>query len=415
MQTPSSRTGSTHLTALVAAALLFGAMPASAAEKVLYSFTGGADGGGPNASLISDSSGNLFGTTHFGGITSCGGNVGGGCGVVFQLSPKGTKWTEAPLYAFADGADGGFPNSGVLMIAPGNLVGNASTGGSKVCSIGCGVVYQVAQISGVWSENVLHTFAGTDGEFPNAPLTGSAGMMYSTTVYGGTFGNGTVFRIFPAPEGWTETVLYNFTGKNDGSKPYGAVVQDASGNLYGTTYPSDSYNGGVAYELTPGSGGTWNEQVLHAFGGAGDGSNPYAGVIVGKHGLFGTTINGGPASGGIVYELSRTGPNMWKETILHGFGSGTDGSTPYGGLIADQAGNLFGTTLFGGTSNSGTVFEVMPRAGGAWKERVLYNFTGKGDGQYPGPGLVMDASGDLFGTTSNGGKHAAGVVFEIVR
>lgn len=404
---------------VTAAFVLLGVARAPAAERVLHSFTGGTDGGGPNGGLVFDSSGNLFGTTHFGGITSCGGNVGGGCGVVFKLSLSGRKWVETPLYAFGDGADGGFPNSGVLD-AGGNLLGSASTGGSNACSIGCGVAYELAPASGKWTEYVLHAFAGPDGQFPNASLLPVGPItLFSTTVSGGTNGSGAVFELQSTPldDGWQETVLYSFTGKGDGSAPYSGVARDTKGNLYGTTYPSDAYNGGVTYELTLGKAGTWKEQVLHAFGIGKDGSNPYAGVLVDAKGnLFGTTINGGANGfGGIVYELSRTGPKTWTETILHNFGGAGDGSQPYGGLVADPVGNLYGTTLFGGAFNSGTVFELTPKAGNVWKERILYSFTGKGDGRYPSPGLILDAAGDLYGTTESGGANSQGVVFEVVR
>jgi uncharacterized repeat protein (TIGR03803 family) len=419
MQTPRSHPVAAWQAVLVTAALmLLAGAQAPAAEKVLYSFTGGADGGGPNGGLVFDATGNLLGTTHFGGIVSCGGHVGGGCGIVFELSRSGRKWTETPLYAFADGADGGFPNSGVLD-AGGNLIGTASTGGSNACAIGCGVAYELVPSSGTWTEYVLHTFTGPDGQFPNASLLPVGPItLFSTTVSGGT-GSGTVFELQSTPldDGWQETVLYSFMGKNDGSGPYSGVAQDTKGNLYGTTYPSDAYNGGVAYELTLGNAGKWKEQVLHAFGSGKDGSNPYAGVIVDTKGnLFGTTINGGANGfGGIVYELSRTGPTTWTEAILHSFGGSGDGSQPYGGLIADSSRNLYGTTLFGGTYNSGTIFELTPKPGNVWKERVLYSFTGKADGQYPSPGLLLDSAGNLFGTTSNGGAHGAGVVFELVR
>jgi uncharacterized repeat protein (TIGR03803 family) len=398
------------------ALLLLSVARAAATEKVLYAFTGGSDGGGPSGALAFDASGNIFGTTHFGGIVTCGGFVGGGCGVVFELSPNGNgTWTETPIYAFADGADGGFPNSGVLLDGAGNVYGTASTGGSAACSIGCGVVYQLLK-SSTFTEYVLHTFSGPDGQFPNASLFPSPPItQYSTTVYGGKYGNGTVFSMQSTPDdGWSENVVYSFTGKDDGSKPYAGVVQDKSGNLYGTTYPSDSYNNGVVYELRPRPNGTWKERILHAFGSSPDGSNPYAGVIIGSRGtLFGTTINGGKNGGGTVYELSRTAPATWQETILHSFGSGNDGRQPYNGVIEDRAENLYGTTLFGGKHNYGTVYVLTPQPSGMWKERILYNFTGKADGGYPSPGLLRDPAGNLYGATSNGGVHGAGVIFEI--
>ncbi len=208
------------------------AVSAHATETVLYSFTDGTDGGGPNGGFVFDSSGNAFGTTHFGGNDSCGGSVGGGCGVVFELSPNKTGgWTETPLYTFDDGADGGFPNAGVILDKNGNAFGTASTGGSTQCSIGCGVVYELSKSSG-WTESVLHTFIQSDGEFPNAVLLPSkSGTLYSTTWYGGSSGNGTVFSLAPGSSSWTERVLYSFEGTTDGSAPAAGVIADRAGNL----------------------------------------------------------------------------------------------------------------------------------------------------------------------------------------
>jgi hypothetical protein len=174
-----------------------------ATEKVLYSFADGVDGGGPNGGLVFDASGNAYGTTHFGGNDSCGGQVGGGCGVVFQLSPSASGgWSETPLYAFQDSSDGGFPNAGVILDKSGNVLGTASTGGSFACSIGCGVVYELSK-GGGWAETVLHTFNGSDGEFPNAALLPSAnGTLYGTTWYGGS-GDGTVL-LARARRWWLE-------------------------------------------------------------------------------------------------------------------------------------------------------------------------------------------------------------------
>lgn len=390
---------------------------AHSAERVLYSFSGGTDGGGPVGSIAFDASGNAYGTTHFGGISSCGGNVGGGCGVVFELSPnKSGDWSESPLYAFADTSDGGFPNAGVIIDKNGNLFGTASTGGSFQCSIGCGVVYELTKSSD-WSERVLHTFTGNDGEFPNAVLLPSAsGTYYSTTWYGGSSGNGTVFALTPGSGTWTESVLYSFTGTTDGSAPAAGVIADGAGNLYGTTYKFDGDNDGVAYELQKQSRGAWKDRVLFTFTGSGGaGENPYAGLIMrGKGKLFGTTIEGGTNGSGVAFELVLTHRKHWTERVVHQFGAAGDGNAPYGGLVADKAGNLFGTTVFGGADNAGTVFELSPARGGPWKERLLYSFTGGPDGANPGGTLTLDSAGNLYGT-AGGGQSGNGVVFEIAK
>lgn len=385
----------------------------SATEKVLYSFTDGTDGGGPNGGLVFDASGNAYGTTHFGGNDSCGGEIGGGCGVVFELSQSGSSWKETPLYTFQDSNDGGFPNAGVILDKSGDAFGTTSTGGNFTCSIGCGVVYELSKGSG-WKESVLHTFDGSDGQFPNAALLAHKGALYGTTWYGGSSGNGTVFSLTPASGAWKESVLYSFGGGSDGSAPAGGVVADKSGNLYGTTYKYDGDNDGVAFELRKKAG--WKDSVLYTFTNNGGGEDPYAGMIMPATGkLFGTTIESGPNGGGTAFELVRGKNHQWTETVLHAFGSSGDGSAPYGGVIADKKGNLYGTTVFGGAGNAGIVYELSPAKGGAWKETIIYSFAGGSDGQYPSGGLTLDVVGNLYGATSNGGADSYGVIFEITR
>jgi uncharacterized repeat protein (TIGR03803 family) len=390
-----------------------GKTTAPVVEKVLYAFTGAGDGGGPNGAVTLDGSGNIFGTTHFGGITSCGGNVGGGCGVVFELSPNNSSWKESALYAFSDGSDGGFPNAGVVLDANGNLFGTASTGGNFQCSIGCGVVYELVK-SSKWSESVLHAFTGSDGQYPNAVLLqGRNNAFYSTTWFGGSTGNGTVFSLTPSSSSWTETILYSFSGTADGSAPAAGVIADAKGNLYGTTYKFDGDNDGVAYELQKRSHGSWKDRVLYSFTGQGGGEDPYAGLLMAsKRKLYGTTIEGGSNGAGAAFELRREAHGSWTEHDLHVFGGAGDGGTPYGGLVADTAGNLFGTTLFGGANNAGTIYELSATRGGRWKERIVYSFTGGADGGNPGGTLTIDSGGNLYGT-AGGGQNGSGVIFEI--
>ena len=381
-------------------------------EKVLYAFTGGTDGGDPSGSITFDASDNAYGTTHLGGIDSCGGGVGGGCGVVFELSPSGSGWSEAPLYAFDDQSDGGFPNAGVILDKNGNLYGAASTGGNFSCSDGCGVIYELQKKSG-WAESVLHTFAGSDGQFPNAVLLPSAnGTLYSTTWYGGSSGDGTVFSLAPKGSAWNEQVLYNFTGGTDGSAPAAGVIRDGTGNLYGTTYKYGGDNDGVAFELQKKSRALFKDRVLYTFKATPGGENPYAGLIVDAKGnLYGTTIEGGANESGVAFELVRRGRH-WTEKVLHAFGASGDGSSPYAGLAMDGSGNLFGTTVFGGSHNQGVVYELS-RARKGWNERILYAFTGGNDGGNPNGTPVLDASGNLYGLTSGGGQYSNGVVFEV--
>ena len=389
---------------------------AHATEKVLYSFADGVDGGGPNGGLVFDASGNAYGTTHFGGNDSCGGQGGGGCGVVFELSPTTSGgWSETPLYVFQDSSDGGFPNAGVILDKSGDILGTGSTGGSLACSIGCGVVYELGKGSG-WTETVLHAFDGSDGEFPNATLLRNAnGTLYSTTWYGGGSGNGTVFSLAPARgSGWKESVLYSFQGTTDGSAPAGGVVADRAGNLYGTTYKYDGDNDGVAFELRKHA--AWKYSVLYSFTNNGGGEDPYAGMIMPVEGkLYGTAIESGPNDGGVAFELVLGTKHQWTEKALHAFGAPGDGNAPYGGVIADKRGNLYGTTVFGGANNAGTVYELTQSKSGQWKEKILYSFAGGSDGQYPSGSLTLDATGNLYGATSNGGQNGYGTVFEITR
>jgi uncharacterized repeat protein (TIGR03803 family) len=256
--------------------------------------------------------------------------------------------------------------------------------------------------------SVVYTFTGgADGSNPTAGLIAdSAGDLYGTTPYGG-LGFGVVFEL--SPEG-SETVLYTFTGGDDGSGPYGGLVQDASGNLYGTTYEGGPSHAGVVFRLDP----TGQETVLHAFTGGSDGASPVAALIRDDAGnLYGTTQFGGnPACQngcGVVFEIDATG----LETVLYRFAGGRDGQQPVAGLLRDATGNLYGTTLYGGapggkcgTAGCGTVFKLSPTA----EEIVLHAFRGP-DGELPEAGVVQDSAGNLYGTTLGGGAYNEGTVF----
>ena len=271
-------------------------------------------------------------------------------------------------------------------------------------------------------EKVLHSFnpGGTDGVDPEVVLIFDAvGNLYSTTYYGGTYGYGTVFELTPAAGGtWTEKVLHNFNDDGtDGYQPVASLIFDAAGNLYGTTEAGGTYSAGTVFELTPAAGGTWTEKVLHNFNSDGtDGFFPSACLVLDAAGnLYGTTLGGGTSNRGTVFELTPTpaAGGTWTEKVLHNF-DGTDGYQPYADLIFDAAGNLYGTTEAGGTYSAGTVFELTPAAGGTWTEQVLHNFKDDGtDGIEPHAGLIFDASGNLYGTTFGGGAYGQGTVFEI--
>jgi uncharacterized repeat protein (TIGR03803 family) len=368
---------------------------------VLYSFCSKpncTDGSDPAAGLIQDA-GNLYGTTVVGGAY--------GYGTVFKLAPpakSGGTWTETVLYSFTGGTDGANPWAGLVQDAQGNLYGTAYAGGNNLgyCDDG---------------------------------------------------GCGTVFKLAPPAQSgdtWTVTVLYNFTGSpDDGANPYtGSLVQDAQGNLYGTTLLGGNTacesGCGTVFTLAPPaqSGGAWAETVLHSFcseSNCTDGEIPDAGLVLTGNNLYGTTSEGGdiacfsPYGCGTVFELAppTQSGDAWTETVLHSF-SGIDGDGP-SGLVQDTKGNLYGTTNAGGGRGKGivscspnygcgTAFKLAPPAqsGGTWTETVLYGLTGtKGDGSQPLAGLVLDTEDNLYGTTYFGGdlacfaSYGCGTVFKL--
>jgi len=386
---------------------------AASKEKVLYTFNG-ADGNGPYAGLIFDASGNLYGTTYSGGAY--------GYGTAFQVSPGvNGNWSETILHDFAFGADGVLPCAGLILDGKGNLYGTTKSGGVY----GYGSVFQLSSgANGKWTEKLLHSFNNNDGLAPVAGLTfDAAGNLYGTTLYGGAYGYGTVFQLAPGADGtWTETVLYSFAGGGtDGASPYSGVVFDSAGNLYGTTFSGGAYGYGTVFEVKPGTHGTWSGKVLHSFGKGKnkDGINPYDGLVFDRaHKLYGTTYSGGAYGYGTIFELALGAKGKWGEKVLHSFNKGKGGAYPYGGVLFDSAGNMYGTTYSGGAYGYGTVFRFSLAKNGKWIEKVLSSFNGN-DGNGPDDDLIADARGNLYGTTQYGGGSGCGgsgcgTVFEIV-
>ncbi len=338
-------------------------------ESVLYSFRGGSDGQNPLSSLIFGADGNLYGTTTVGGGMGCMFNKTVGCGIVFRLTPNhdGT-WKEVVLYRFIDGKDGTIPISSLIFDSAANLYGTTRSGGDLSCEapFGCGVVFELASTNGEWKETVLHTFAiDIDGENPGAGLIfDSAGNLYGITEFGaGIFGNGVVFQLTPSSDGqWKETILHQFYGSHDGSLPESVLTFDQSGNLYGTTVVGGALNQGTVFRLTPNSGGSWKESVIHTFNGP-NGANPLAGVISDRAGnLYGTTAASGGIPGcgcGLVFRLEEQSDGKWRETVVHSFTDGP-GAFPAAGVIFDAAGNIYGTTSGDFTGTFGSVFEMKP-------------------------------------------------------
>ena len=413
--------GFTTVPTILAVILFMTGTLAIAQERILHSFNpASGDGQSPNAGLIFDSVGNLYGATNSGGAYPP-------YGAVFELSPSASGgWTETILHSF-NGNDGDEPAGTLIFDGAGNLYGTTAAGGAY----GGGEVFELSPGSdGVWTVSVLHAFGkGHDASFPVAGLTfDGAGNLYGTTWIGGEYGLGTVFELSPIVGGeWTEKVLHSFGNGNDGLNPTSGVILDRAGNLYGTTTGGNGTTfGGSVFELLPTAGGPWREKILHGFKNNGkDGEDPVGSLIFDAAGnLYGTTEIGGfcencLSAEGTVFELTPNASGDWSEKILHSFNpNGVDGQEPNAGLIFDAAGNLYGTTGAGGShgnlGSGGTVFELKPAAGGRYTERILHNFGAGTDGNIPGySSLIFDAAGNLYGTTTAGGSYGYGAVFEI--
>ena len=394
-------TALTLLSALAVPATLAAQNALGLKETVLYTFTGGVDGAIPYfVRLIQDEGGNLYGTTWVGGdLSACVNGSATGCGVVFKVDPHGS---DAVLYSFTDGADGGMPFGGLVRDPAGNLYGMASTGGDPNClfpgSGGCGVAFK---IDSTGNYNPFHTFEGADGNYPTAGLVlDGAGNLYGATYHGGDLscnqgeGCGVVFKF--DPEG-NETILYAFTGGAAGSGPVGDLLRDSQGNLYGAA-GGGTFNAGVVFRVDPNG----NPTVLYSFTGGADGRYPNGALLRDSLGnLYGTANQGGNSNAGVVFKVDPNG----NETVLYSFTGGTDGANPYGGLVRDSQGNFYGTTYAGGDQGSfcqgfcGVVFKLDTTG---W-ETVLYAFTGQADGDNPAASLFRDNQGNLYGTTQYGG------------
>jgi len=401
---------------------------AASKYKVIYKFTGGADGGSPMWGVTVDSAGNLYGMTDQGGAY--------GNGTVFKLAKNSDgTWTESVLYSFTGGSDGGTPFAGVRFDTSGNLYGTTQDGGD----FSAGIVFQLVPNSGgTWTENVLYSFADGSGGpyFTSGVIVDAAGALYGTTSAGGTQGLGVVYKLTPNSDGtWTYGVLHNFMGGKDGSYPlYGDLTFDTAGNLYGTTGGGGSNcNGpdgagcGVIFELVSNGDGSWKEKVLFRFN---NGQyQPMGPLVVDPAGhLFGTLI-GWNGNYGNVFKLTHSPKGTWTERVLYTFVGNQDGAYPGAGVVLNKSGSLFGTTFYGQDLDwhvccPGQVFELVRNPYG-WAKGAVHRFQGgTGDGLNSRAGLVFDAKGNLYGTTCDGGvgtetgceasnPAGAGVVFEI--
>jgi len=382
-----------------------GATAGAQTFKVLYSFGAYPDGNTPLAGLLMDAAGNLYGTTTYGGNNnSCPGGIG--CGTVFKLDTNGV---ETVLHNF-NGPDGANPSASVIMDSKGDLYGTTEFGGrlqdcTDTGGAGCGVVFK---LNGK-TETVLHRFCSvencSDGALPWRGLVMDAsGALYGTANVGGSANGGVVFKLV----GKKETVLHSFTGYSDGAYPTAGLIMDAKQRLYGTATVGGDYNCGcgVVFKLAG-----KKETILYSFKGSPDGDTPYAALFMDARGnLFGTTVFGGSSDNrGTVFEVSRGG----KEHVLYRFTpQHNDGFRPQSSVVRDAEGNLYGTTVGGGDAGDGIVFEVTKDG----KEKVLHSFCSEqncADGAYPSGDLIMDAKGNLYGTAYGGGAYNGGAIFMI--
>jgi uncharacterized repeat protein (TIGR03803 family) len=381
--------------------------PGAPKYQVLHAFTGGNDGGGLYSGLLLDRQGSVYGTTVAGGPKGKGGTA-------FKLTPLANgKWAEAVLYSFcsqSNCADGGGSVAGLIFDAVGNLYGTTESGGAHVY----GTVFKLTPRAEGWKETLLHSFGFNKyGCCPQASLVmDDAGNLFGTA--------NAAFELSPTGNGWKETLLHDFTGQNgDGFGPYAGVILDAAGNLYGETAiggtSKDCGGGcGTVYELQPTSAG-WKEHILHDFGTGGDNmAFPEGPLMLDKPGNLYGTAGGGTYADGAVYKLTLQSDGRWKSTIIHSFTGGANGESVGGGVVMDKAGNLYGTTIAGGSPNCqcGVVYKLSPGIGGKWNFKVLHTFVGT-DGAQPVGELILDDKGNLYGNTITGGPGGYGVAFKL--
>ena len=399
---------------VVVALVALGAQAASAqSETVLHAFTGSPDGAYVQSSALLPLGGSLYGVTEFGGTYDY--------GTIFKLTDSNGTWDEAVLYNFTGASDGRYPIGALIADRAGNLYGVTDAGGLQ----NSGVVFELTNSGGSWTQTVLHDFgSGFDGANPQGPLVFDAhGNLFGTAVLGGGLNGGAVYEMTLANGGWTETVLHSFGGSGDGFLPYGGLTLDANGNVYGTTQAGGAnmcagLGCGIVFELVAATG--WSENIVHQFGGGSDGMYPNPQLAKDKNGnLYGSTLFGGglgtcSAGGGYdgcgtVYELSPGSNGTWTETILHTFPGGSGGTEPNSPLTFDSKGNLYGETAQTSPSN-GSLFRLIPQAGGGWGFKLFFNFNGT-DGANPQGGLLVSPKGVVYGTTIYGGADGYGVVF----
>jgi uncharacterized repeat protein (TIGR03803 family) len=394
--------------------------------SVLYSFRGGIDGALPAASLMTDATGALYGTTQAGGTKNA--------GTVFKLTPSASSYSESVLYSFQGGKhDGRQPVAGLIEDATGALYGTTAGGGvddsQRSCHgyrvTGCGTVFKLSPSGSGYAESLLYEFRNDsrgDGMWPFAGLIAdTAGVLYGTTNFAQYDGN--VFKLTPKGTKYKESPLYLFPFSASGpafplgALPAAGLLASGSGALYGTASlggtctASPLYGCGTVFELTPSVAG-YAFTLLYTFQGGNDGRSPFAQLVADKNGnLYGTTQYGGASNNGTVFELTPSG-SSYVEHVLYAFAGGNDGALPLAGVVIGKNGALYGTTSAGGAAYAGTVFKLTP-AGSGYNESILYAFGGGSDGGDPVDALILDKNGSLYGTTQSGGASGLGSVFAI--
>jgi uncharacterized repeat protein (TIGR03803 family) len=376
-------------------------------ENILYNFP--EFGGYELGPVVLDKSGNVYGLAGAGGLY--------GCGAVYELVNSGGTWSESDIYDFTCGVDGGGAHaSGLTFDSAGNLYGTTAFFGAH----GFGVVFELVNSGGVWTETVLYSFPGkAGGSTPLAGVTiGADGNLYGTTSKGGnkTCGGkgprslcGLVYMLSNSGGSWKSTVIHFFSGGSvDGQHPGSPLTLDPDGNIYGTA-GGGKFDHGVVYKLTKSkkAGGAWTESILDYFKLSGRGCGPGSGVVFDNAGnLYGSSGCG--SGGGVVYQLKKSGTKYVENIIFRNATTPTDNGT----LALDSLGNVFGTTQYGaGYRGFGRVFEL---AAGTWNYTDLHDFNSKGDGSQPYSAVVLDSSGNLYGTTFLGGSNGEGIVYQIV-
>jgi len=380
-------------------------------ETMLYSFAEDANGAYPVSRVVMGSNGRLYGTTSLAGIAG---------GTAFEMTrSQSGAWTITAVHDFDVNSEGGYPQAGLVFDRAGHLYGTTSLGGNSF-DAGT-IFEWFYESGAWQLKVIHRFGVGHDGQNPAGDLTiDAAGNLYGTTPLGGAFGQGTVFELTRSSGGeWTEHILHHFRGNHDGGGPEGSLVFDSAGNLYGATYQGGGATPcpggcGTVFKLSPTASGKWIETVLYRFQGTTDGSAPRGPLVVDHDGtLYGATNFGGvPSCSGNCGTVFKIDPDG-RETVLHNFSQAqTDGNYPLAGLVLGPGHDLYGTTYAGGSFGLGTVFRISKHG----KFTLLHSFHGyPQDGAQPEAPVSFDRMGNAYGTTFSGGAGATGTVFAITQ